>query len=148
MSVVKELDIWIVLTFPCLFFACSKRHYTITSTWQTEYEMIAPDSSFSATIDYLPQGSIYGDGVCRLGIAPIKSIAVDTIFHTKCIGKTVYYYGCVSIQGSMGNSFYTFANADFEGGVLTFDSDYILTFPNDYEPYSLAGRSIEMLLIK
>lgn len=133
---------------PCLLLSCSQSHQHEQSTWQTEYEMIAPDSSFSAKIDYLLQSDDYENVVFRLGITPIKSIAEDTRFHTNSIGKTKYYYGSVTIQGSMHNFFHAFASADFEGGVLTFDSDYILTFPNDYEPYSLAGRSIEMLLIK
>lgn len=136
----------------CLLLSCSlsqSKQQPERSAWQTEYEMIASDSSFSATIDYLPQGPIYGDGVCRLGITPIKSIAVDTIFHTKCIGKTIYYYGCVSVQGSMGISFYTFANAEHTGGLFTFiNTDYILTFPEDYEPESFQGKSIDMVVTK
>ncbi|MBQ0088085.1 MAG: hypothetical protein KBT27_01985, partial [Prevotellaceae bacterium] len=58
---------------PCLLLSCSQSHQHEQSTWQTEYEMIAPDSSFSAKIDYLLQSDDYENVVFRLGITPIKS---------------------------------------------------------------------------
>lgn len=156
LTFMRNLNTSLIILVACTLAACTTKggkqsigETAQQSAWQPEYELMAPDSSFSATIDYLPQSDDYEQSIFRLGITPIRSIAEDTVFHTSSIGRTRYYYGSITIQGSMHNTFYAFASADFAGGLFTFtDTDYHLTFPQDYEPHSLADRSIEMQLIK
>jgi len=141
---------FIIIFILLVTYSCTTKNgdnkYSYIANWHNEYEMVAADSSFIATIDYLPQDSFYNDCVYRLGITPILSRAADTIFNTIRLKQTKYFYGALSIQGSMHNHWYVFAYSERIGdGMFVFNGgDYTLQFPDDYEPNTFANRNIEM----